>query len=208
MSVVSTRANIIAVTLLIALASSHLYQEQRLITYPLRDEVLAGMTLVNLTPAQERQVLEAASSLFTDRCTEAFITADLRSPYEVVVTTGVVFRPSTDVYTHSAGESGLRDERTRKAYAIAFSSGRAQAGTVTPMRRGIALTLDGRARVFLHETAFYGESFWLGTLSLREVLIHEFIHVGGQPPMPGWLGPLRHDLAGFAHYSRVMRACK
>ncbi len=208
MSVVNTRTNIIAVTLLIALASSHLRREQRPVTYPLRDEVLAGMTLANLTPGQKRQVMEAASSLFTGRCTEAFITSGLRSPYEVVVTTGVVFRPSTDVYTHSARELGLRDERTRKAYAMEFSSGRAQAGTVSPMRRGIALTLDGRARVFLHDTAFYGESFWLGTISLREVLIHEFIHVGGQPPTPGWLGPLRHDLAGFAHYSRIMQACK
>jgi hypothetical protein len=207
MFAVSVRAKLI-ITLLAALAARHLHGEQKPVVYPVKDEVRAGMILVNFSPGRERQTVEAASSLFKGKCTQAFTDAGLRSPYESVLISGVVFRPAEDLYIYSAKALGLRDERTRKVYAWAFSSGRAQAGTVSPLRRGVALTTDGRARVFLHETAFYGESFWLGTFSLREVLIHEFIHVGGQPSSPGWLGPLRHDLVGFAHYNQIMQACK
>lgn len=208
MSTVSTRAKLVTVMLVVALAGHHQQQEQNPVTRPLDDEVVAGMIFIHLTPEEERRVVEAASSLFSGQCTEAFIAARLRSPYVVVTTSGVVFRPAADLYIYKAKALGLRDERTRKALALAFSSGRAQAGTVSSARRGMALTTDGRPHIFLYATAFHGESFWLGTYSLRDVLIHEFIHAGGQPSTPGWFGPLRHDLAGFAHYDRIMSACR
>lgn len=208
MSAVSARAQVIVITLLAALAVRYLHGEQKSVVYSVDDEVRAGMSLVNFSLRRERQIFEAASSLFKGPCTQAFTDAGLRSPYDSVVISGVVFHPAEDLYIYRAKALGLRDERTRKAYAWAFGSGRAQAGTVSPVRYGVVLTTDKRSRVFLHETAFYGESFWAGTFSLREVLIHEFIHVGGQPSTPGWLGPLRHDLAGFAYYNQIMQACK
>lgn len=198
----------IIVILLIIIAEFRLPPARHHISYPLDERVAAGMILIHFTPRQKRQIIDEASSMFTKQCSEAFIAADLLTPTEVVLNSGVVFLPATDLYIYEAGELGLRDERTRKAYALQFSDGHSQAGAIRARRRGVLMTIDERPRIFLHDTAFYGESFLLGTIPLREVLIHEFIHLGGQPQTYGWLGPLRHDLAGFPHYDRIMEACK
>ena len=47
-----------------------------------------------------------------------------------------------------------------------------------------------------------------GTMSLHEVINHEFMHAGGQPPTPGFWGGLGHDLAGFSHHSTILEACR
>lgn len=205
---VASRLSVIIVILLITLAGLRLPPARQPQLYPLDERITARMIFMHLTPQQKQRIMDDASSLFTKRCSEAFITADLLSPTEVVLNSEVIFRPSTDLYIYKARELGLRDELIRKTYAAQFSSGRAQAGVVRAMRRGIPMTVDGRPRVFLHDTAFYGKSILLGTVPLREVLIHEFIHLGGQPQTYGWLGPLGHDLEGFPHYGRIMEACK
>jgi len=76
------------------------------------------------------------------------------------------------------------------------------------MRFGVRLTIDGRPRLFLNDSAFEGSSFWFGKLSLNDVLTHEFIHLGGQPSTPSLMGSLQHDLAGFEHYDDIMEACR
>jgi len=169
---------------------------------------LEGVSLLNFTPDEEAALRKELTPLFTRKCTVAFDKAGLKSPSAVAATQGVVIRPSADLYQYSAANLGLANEEAQRAYMEEFSSCRAQAGTVPHVLYGVPLTFDGRPRIFLHGTAFMGESFLLRKLSLHDVLVHEFIHVGGQPPTPGWLGVLQDDLAGFDHYDEVMGACR
>lgn len=165
-----------------------------------------GVTFTNLVASEKNEIRHELARLTTYRCTAAFEEANLLSPRRLLVEAGVVFRPSKDLYLYSIRELGLVDKRTREAYALAFSTGRVQAATVSPELGGVRRTTDARPRIFLHDTAFYGESYLLGTYSFHEVLAHEFIHAGGQPPSPGWF--FQHDLASFPHYDKIMRACK
>lgn len=171
------------------------------------DELIKdGVTFINLTASEKKSIRDELPPLITYRCTAAFEEVGLRSPRRLFVEAGVVFRPSKDLYLYPARELGLADRRTREAYALEFGTGRVQAATVSPELGGVHRTVDARPRFFLHDTAFYGESYLLGTYSLHEVLVHEFIHAGGQPPAPGWF--FQHDLAGFPHYEKIMEACE
>lgn len=166
-----------------------------------------GITFVNFKSEKEKYLRRAMAPMFSNRCTEAFTDAKLRSPAQVAAEEGVMIRPANDLFVYSARELGLVDERTRTAYSTQFSSGRAQSGSVPSQRFGVPLTIDGRPRIFLHDSAFTWQSWLFSRVSLREALIHEFVHIGNQPPTPGWLGPLQHDLAGFEHYDIIMKAC-
>jgi hypothetical protein len=161
---------------------------------------------VHFSAAEEKAIRKELRRLLQPQCIVAFSKAGLRNPLEVITEEGLVLRPSVDLHDYSAKELGLVSDATRKAYWEEFSSCRSQAGTVSAKLYGVRLTTDGRARVFLHDTAFQGESFIFRKLSLHDVLVHEFIHVGGQPPTPGWF--FQHDLAGFEHYDEIMRACR
>jgi hypothetical protein len=174
--------------------------------YDFDDAALDNVEVVNLSPAEEAAVRGALRVLLSPRCTAAFSRAGLRSPLEVITEEGVVLRPSVDLFRYSSNQLGLVSDATRRAYCEEFSSCRSQAGTVSARLYGVRLTTDGRARVFFHETAFYGESWLFGKNSLHDVLVHEFMHVGGQPPTPGWF--FQHDLAGFEHYGEIMSACR
>ena len=178
---VASRLSVIIVILLIILAGLRLSLTRQPQYYPLDDRIAAEMKIVHYTARQKQRIMDDASSMFTKQCSEAFIAADLLTPTEVVLNSGVVILPATDLYIYEASQLGLRDERTRKAYALQFSDGGSQAGAIRAKRRGVLMTTDGRPRIFLHDTAFYGKSILLGTVPLREVLIHEFIHLGGQP---------------------------
>lgn len=169
------------------------------------ESVSARMYIINFDRDEEVAIRDAASSLFGPQCSEAFITAGLRSPIQVVSESGAVIRPSKDLYLHTARELGLTHDLIRKSYAVQFSSCRAQGGTIRPTHHGIPLTTDDRPRIFLHDSAFLGESLLFNRLSLRNVLIHEFIHAGGQPPAPGWLP--WHDLSGFRPYRSILKSC-
>lgn len=170
------------------------------------DSTFDKVEFVNLTAEEERAVLKELRRLVQPQCVVAYSRAGLRNPLEVMTEEGVVLRPSVDLHSHSARQLGLVSDATRRVYREEFSSCRSQAGTVSARLYGVRLTTDGRARVFLHDTAFQGEWFIFGRLSLRDVLAHEFMHVGGQPPTPGWF--FQHDLAGFEHYDEIMRACR
>jgi hypothetical protein len=176
------------------------------IVYLIDEAIYDETDFVNLDFEKEMQIRQAMAPLFSPCCTVAFSKAGLRSPLEVMAEDGVVYWPSTELYHQSATELGLVYDETRRTYWRAFSGCRAQAGTVSPMRNGIRLTTDGRARIFLHDTAFMGESFIFGRLSLHDVLTHEFIHVGGQPKTPRLF--FEHDLANFEFYDEIMEACR
>jgi hypothetical protein len=160
---------------------------------------------INFLPEEKQAVLKEFRRLVQPQCIMAYSRAGLRNPLEVITQEGMVLRPSVDLHKYSARQLGLVSETTRRVYWEDFSSCRAQAGTVSVKLYGVYLTTDGRARLFLHDTAFQGKSFIFRKLSLHDVLVHEFMHVGGQPPTPGWF--FQHDLAGFDHYDEIMRAC-
>jgi hypothetical protein len=179
-----------------------------IVVEPIDPSVFDRMVFKGFTPAQRAMIRAALLPKFTGRCSEAFNRAGLRTPWQMAWETGIVIQYSGDLYVKEAADLGLLYNETRDSYRSEFSTGRAQAGTVPHTLYGTVLTADGRPHIFLHDSAFIGESFWLGTLSLSDVLSHELIHAGGQPPTPGWLGPLRHDLAGFEHYEKIMEACR
>jgi len=145
---------------------------------------------------------------FTRPCREAFERAGLRSPSQMAWESGIVIQYFGDLYDMEAEELGLMYNETRDSYKWEFGTGLAQAGTVPHVLYGVVLTTDGRPHIFIHDSAFFGESFWLGTSSLSDVLTHELIHAGGQPPIPGWFGPFQHDLAGFEQYDEIIEACR
>ena len=67
-------------------------------------------------------------------------------------------------------------------------------------------TLDTRARVLLNNSAFGG-----GKYSLREVLVHELMHVAGWPgEQPGFFANIwgDTDLSHYDKYDEIMEACK
>jgi hypothetical protein len=158
---------------------------------PIPEPIFEKVKLINFPPAEEKSLLDAMRPQFTSQCTIAFSNAGLRSPSEIAEHEGIVIRPFSDLWLYSADSLGLVSDKTRLAYQIEFSSGRAQAGTVPATLRGVPLTVDGRPRIFLHGTAFYESSFWFKRDPLSVVLLHEFIHAGGQPPMRGWF--FQHD---------------
>jgi hypothetical protein len=170
------------------------------------DSAYRKIVLVDFTVSEELRIREALEPLFNSQCTRAFANAGLRSPAEMAMNEGVVIMPSNALYYLSAKTLGLVDERTQMAYQEEFTSGRAQAGTVTSKLYGVQLTTDGRPRIFLHDSAFAGESLKYRRFSLHDVLAHEFIHVGGQPPKAKSV--FQHDLAGFEHYDEIMGACR
>lgn len=157
---------------------------------------------------EEKRLREALRPKFDGRCTRAFQEEGLISPLEVALTKGLVIRPARDLWIREIGALGLVYEVTRIKYQSEFSSGWAQAGTVPAIRNGWRLTVDGRARVFLYDSAFAGACFVSRRFSLEDVLTHELIHVGGQARTPGWLGPLTHDLKGFRAHDKLLEACR
>lgn len=166
------------------------------------------ISIVNFSDPEAALIRQSLLSKFTGRCEEEFIRAGLMSPWELAWGAGIVIQYSRDLYVEQTEALGLVYDATRAKYQVEFGTGRAQAGTVPFVRYGLVLTTDGKPHIFLHGSAFVGESFWLNTLSLSDVLTHELIHAGGQPPTPGRLGFLRHDLAGFEHYEDIMEACR
>lgn len=201
-----TKAKIVlfvVVFCLLANACSPEHKEVKIVFVP--DTVYRRIVLVDFTVNEEMLIREALAPLFTPRCNRTFERFGLRSPLEVATHEGVIIMPSSDLYYYSARSLGLVDPRIQMAYRDEFSSCRAQAGTVPHVLYGVPLTVDGRARIFLHDSAFMGESFIFRRLSLNGTLAHEFIHVGGQPPTPGWF--FQTDLGGYEHYDEIMQAC-
>ncbi len=173
--------------------------------------LLERVPLKGFSEEENEAVRMALLPKLASRCGEAFKAARLRTPVQMFEGSGVVIQHSKYLYLRSARDLGLVYEETRRRYKDEFSTGRAQAGTVPATRSGRALTVDNCAHIYLHDSAFLGESFlsiFYGWLSLSDVLTHELIHAGGQPPTPGWLGPFTHDLAGYMHYNEIMEACR
>lgn len=171
-------------------------------------QVWKQIKIEHFDDGDEKQIRVDLMGMLNLNCDQAFQAAGLRSPTSIVLETGLVIRPSNDLFTSSADQLGLVSDLTRGAYARDFSSQHAQEGTIPSGRDGGALTTDGKPQIYLHQRAFMGYSFWDGRYSLRGVLSHAFIHAAGRSAMPGHLGFLRHDLAGFAPHDSILAACE
>ncbi|MFL6207796.1 MAG: hypothetical protein ACJ74W_03035 [Pyrinomonadaceae bacterium] len=172
---------------------------------------LQGVVLGGFDDNEEERIRAALLRKLTLPCQEAFEGAGLRSPARMFSQPGIIIQHYIYLHIYSAGELGLVSEATRAKYWDEFGTGRAQAGTIPHARYGRVMTVDGRARIYLHDTAFLGDSFlsvFYGWLSLDDVLTHELIHAAGQVPTPGIFGPLQHDLAGYEHYNKIIEACR
>jgi hypothetical protein len=179
-----------------------------IVVEPIDSSVFDHIVFKGFSKHEETLMREALLPKFTGKCTDAFNRAGLRSPWQVAWESGIVIQYSRDLYVKEARDLGLVYTETRDSYQSEFSLGRAQAGTVPHVLYDTVLTTDGRVHIFVHDSAFIGESFFLGTLSLGDVFSHELMHAGGQPPTPGWLGFLSHDLAGFEPYDDVIESCR
>jgi hypothetical protein len=209
-----TRGGLISfccVILAVALAGTWLFPSRPIAVVriePIDPSVFDHIVLKGFSKTEEALIRDALVPKFTGQCTEAYHWVGLRSPWEVAWESGIVIQYSRDLYVKQAADLGLVYTETRDSYQAEFSSGRAQAGTVIPVLYDTVLTTDGRPHIFVHDSAFAGESLLSRTLPLGDVFGHEMIHMGGQPPTPGWLGFLDHDLAGFEPYDFLMDACR
>jgi hypothetical protein len=203
-------ANFLCIVLAVALVGSWLRPSGQAVTVvyePVDTTALHDLELYGFTDAQVRSILKELLPKLTLRCTEVVNDAGLRNLPQIMRENGLVFIHSRYLYQYDAATLDLVYEETQFLYMAEFSTGRAQAGTVPAVRYGRRLTTNGKHIIFLHDSAFLGESFIFGRLSLGEVIGHELIHAGGQPRTPGRLGFLDHDLAGFEDYGKIMDGC-
>jgi hypothetical protein len=137
--------------------------------------------------------------ILTPKCDRAYEAEKLNSPSSIISDRGVVIRHAHDLEYRSAADLGL-DSRTFRDAQRKVNEG--QAGTV--------FGTDGRLHFFLNNKAFIGPTFDGRLSSLAEVLKHEFIHEGldSWPDPTPIIGGLRHDLAGFPGYDRIMDGCR
>jgi hypothetical protein len=208
-----TRSGLISfccVILAVALAGAWLFPSRpaTVVIEPIDPSVFEHFVFKGFSKREEALMREALLPKFTGRCTDAFNRAGLRSPWQMAWETGIVIQYSRDLYVKEARDLGLVYTQTRDRYQSEFSTGRAQAGTVPHVLYDTVLTTDGRPHIFVHDSAFSGESIIFGTLDLDDIFSHELQHAGGMPPTPGWLGFLSHDLAGSESYKDILEACR
>jgi hypothetical protein len=177
---------------------------------PQNPESVDLVTIEHFNDSHTRDIRAAVKRLFSDPCTAAFRKYGLTPPIESQLA-GIIIRPATDLINLSPEQLGISDQ-TRNAYREQFfgntANSNAQGGTIPGSRNGKNITPDGRAQVYLAGSAWAGESYLFNTFSFQDVVSHEFIHVGGQPPTPGKLGSWRHDLAGFKGFDEILKACR
>ena len=167
------------------------------------------LRLVGFDTAQEERIRQTLNSIQENsRCAAAFAAAlgiqpaGLIAQGIVIAHAGLLFNPDE---TQRIGISENARQRAFKQGAVgsegiqAFTF-RNNYGPGYPTND----TVDPRARVLLNASAFS-----VGTYSLREVLVHELLHVAGWPPS-GWLRSKfnRTDLSHYDKYDEVMAACK
>ena len=142
-----------------------------------------------------------------EKCAKAFIAAGLTDPLTNMIKKGLVIGPATLLTNpDNVNYIGVTEAARRRDVEYVGSTS-VQAITIRDHPGYLPDTTDGRARIFLNSSAFGG-----GRFSLREVLIHELIHVAGvDAKEPSWWGKTfrgEHDLSYYEHYESIMEACK
>jgi RHS repeat-associated protein len=160
-------------------------------SYDSRDEDLIRQTLTSIAQSTT--------------CAAAFTKAGLNTVAGLILN-GIVIGPATLLLSPDNVNMIGITEYARRRDVGAVGSTEIQAFTIRNVRGFANDTTDTRARIFLNSSAFRG-----GALSLREVLVHEFIHVAGVlPKPPGFFGQLfgEDDLSHYKHYKEIMDACR
>lgn len=130
-------------------------------------------------------------------CAKAFENAGLKTPYELISSRGLTL----------AGGGALLDPSNNRKLGITNDER-------TKLRRKLdslgnqafTLTSPDTTVIFFKNEAFYGESYFQGTYSLEEVVVHEMIHAAGVGQHTSRFG--RHDLFGYAHYAEILKNCR
>ena len=157
------------------------------------------LTIEHFTAAQESWIRYEMQFILSKKCSDAYEAERLHSPSSIISDRGVVIAHAEDLRNRSAADLGLHPQTYRDAQRKA-NLGQAATG----------FGADGRLHIFLNNKAFLGPSVAKGYFSLAEVLKHEFIHEGlsSWPDPTPIIGSLRHDLAGFPGYDRIMEGCR
>jgi YD repeat-containing protein len=156
---------------------------------------------------EREQVKETlANIVLSDPCAKAFKDAGLKTPFELLMK-GIVIGPASLLTNpDNVNMIGITEQaRQRDVHIVGSTS--IQAITIRDHPDHAPDTTDGRARIFLNASAFGG-----GVLPLREVLVHELIHVAGiEAKDPGFFGGYilgRNDLSYYDKYQAIIDACK
>lgn len=145
----------------------------------------------------------------SEECAKAFASAGLKSVKDLILG-GLVVGSSSFLRDPDYNSTSGITEAARQLNLGAVGSTAAQGFTIRDIlddpRLGVQ-TNDGRARIFLNASAFGG-----GVLSLREVLVHELIHVAGKRGKdPSTIGAFfgEDDLSWFSpFYKNLLKACR
>ncbi len=150
--------------------------------------------------AQIRSIID--SLLQNERCRRAFAIVGLQTINQTVEN-GVVIGPAT--LLNNPANNGMMGitEGARRAYSDEFGKSSARGATINKMSgqpNPFSSRRDQRPRMFFSTFAFSGDQS-----SLREDIVHEFIHGGGQPPISSWFG---HDLSNYEWHDFLQESCR
>ncbi|MGH9966661.1 MAG: hypothetical protein ACREBG_02345 [Pyrinomonadaceae bacterium] len=142
------------------------------------------------------------SLLQNERCRRAFEIVGLQTINQTVEK-GVVIGPAS-LLSNPANNSTLGIvEGARRAYNNEFGSSSARAATIGILPgqpNPFSSRRDQRTRMFFSTYAFSGDQS-----SLRDDIVHEFIHAGGQPPISSLVGD---DLYNYDWRDFLLESCR
>ncbi len=133
-------------------------------------------------------------------CNDAFKAAGLKSPGEILKTTGVEIAPR-DMMFRESGQKLLAERHGVSIKEIQDS--------VSNLKAGAAATSWPVSSKIRRPVIFYsGNAFNPSRYDFNEITPHEVTHIAGVGRKLGWLGIFSHDLAGYEHYDSIIKACK
>ena len=130
-------------------------------------------------------------------CNQAFKDANLPLPGDVIKKRGLTLA-GAGVLLDPSVDSALGINETIRQAAVKHTENLATQ----------AFTIDvngGRLYTVFKNSAFSGSSWMWGTYALEEIVVHENIHVAGQPGDDKASG---HDLSTFKYYSSIVSKCR
>lgn len=147
------------------------------------------------------------SLLKNEKCSRAFEILGLQTINQTVEK-GLVIGPATLLSNSANNEMMGIVDGARQAYNNQFGTSSAQGATIRNIPgqpNPFASRGDQRPRMFFASSAFSSNDG--GASSLREAMVHEFMHAGGQGKSPGW-SPWGHDLSGYEWYDFLQESCR
>ena len=169
---------------------------------------------------KEKQIRDAVTKLLTEPCLDAFDDAKIShrdasfdifnfdpeiglkyNPWQLLYGKGVVIAPASTLLHMSAQALGITEDARLGYQQFVWEPG-VGGFTIRDIPGEPRGTTDGQVHIFL--TANY----FNGSLDSGEVMPHEFVHGGGQPPIPRIFPLPVHDLYGFPGYNKIIEKCR